>query len=627
MIFNFFLVISIPNLFEFAKGINETINEGASTSGLQQLLSRDEQCEINSYVDNLLNLLADIRIEESLSPNELNSYLLATQNVYAADIEDYLKYGSDNEQIGDNRTFLPNHEERIRYYGLSIRREALETLIDSCSRHFHKLSQNIINQFLKNISSVSLNHIIRKRDSTSTLHINGSNRHGHSRKPNKSQENHGLPVSIQDVIPLSVIFRFFEEWFNRFTELLNAHDCPNLVQNHNSIGSKLIIPPRFDQVSVEAMSSFFFNSAAVIRQDQYEKLLSLVKSLIEYVETDSKQTTSFEKYMSGVELYISMVTVLARYKTLPPNVINQWEPDKMTKDDLSRFQKRKKLWTTKENFKRSRRYPVQKEVKCFTVDVLSQQRWSEFVVYLMSTFLQTDSNDKSVPWSKNFTRLYLEYRSNSLMFSNKNCLKFDTYLYSKISQSQDWFDCLNFKEAKKLGKWCQAWKRIMLNLNVGRSDIRKSVTSKLFHQDLKTLVNFLYKKIVIANQKIYTPKRLSSALKNLKYESKVCFRDLSSLECPNNCKSNNKTLSLDTDDFYGRKWILENDHTLKCECPENFYDNSVETLKNWLKNLWKAGINSRCSSDYDSLRCIDSSLIGIRAFGYTVTKNNLITNF
>lgn len=379
--------------------------------------------------------------------------------------------------------------------------------------------------------------------------------------------------------------------------------------------------PHFDRRHIETvrMLSFEFESAPILGQEHYQELLSLFKRLIDYVGMDPERANPVERYLSGVEIYISMMTTFSSYET-PSMNIDQWEERTMTEEELSRLDEWKrdnyrgrKFWAIKKSFTRTRRSETQKEETCYSLEELSKQRWSELIVYMMSAFLQAGSAGEFIVWSDNFARLYLRYRAGSSLNIVDDCLNknFDTFLYSKISRMQDWSNCVHFSLSEKPDDWCQAWRRIMLNYNNG---ISKPIRPRKFHQDLKTLIDWL-------SDKIFTKSSIKSVvLKNHLAESRakniVCYKNTSSLACPNTCRSFNfhENSSLSEDISYERKWTFGHSNVLKCQCPEDNLNitadtnSSDESFLGILKNFWEAVLSSPCeknSPTYDSPRCTD----------------------
>lgn len=549
------LILSILILFNRSKGLNETINLGASTSGLQQQLSDTEKFEIEGFVDNFLNTLADERNNVRLHPNEMSDYLLETQILYFSAIGDYLTYGSTYGVPNGYRHTLPNHEARRRYYDSIIRSQALETLIDSCMVYFRKLSREVLNNFsstiLRNVPNSSQNLANRKRKKTSTSRMESSDTDS-SKDTQKSEKIKGLKTSEYNVIPLQLILRFFEEWSDSFNMIPNFHECANVggfahvavsFSSSNDINSKdqflandtnlddlrqnllsLIIHgntfrgprphmrapsmPQFFQRYVGLMLSFEIDCATIIGLEHYQELLPLFKRLIDYVGMNPEETNPIDRYTAGLELYISMMTTFSSYETVPMN-IDQWEEREMTERELSRFTEEErnmyrgvKYWMIKKSFRRPKRSVMKKEKIGKSTDLALKERWSKFIVYLMSAFLQTGATEVSTPWSDDFARLYLEYKSKSLLDSEDECSNknFDTFLYLKISRISEWSTCVRSR-SKDSFEWCMAWKRLLFTHKLNTGGSWKKLKSKKFHQDLKTLMNWLKEKIYSEKKK------------------------------------------------------------------------------------------------------------------------------
>lgn len=86
-------VCTISLLFRSTQGSNSTVNEGASTSGSQHQIDNAEKCEINSFVDNLLNSIADLRNRRNLNLQGYDSQLTQSRMSYILGIQDFLNLG------------------------------------------------------------------------------------------------------------------------------------------------------------------------------------------------------------------------------------------------------------------------------------------------------------------------------------------------------------------------------------------------------------------------------------------------------------------------------------------------------------------------------------------------------
>lgn len=319
-------VLLISIIFGVTDGVNQTVNDGASTSALpHHQLTNAERREINTYVDNLLNTIADTRHRSvNLNPNDFHSDLYTSQMVSFSLIGNYLRYGANNGEL------LANYEERRQYFDLSLRRETLETLIDSCTRHFNKLSRNVMNVFSKttldNASTISTeeNLFAQKQNLTNIVKekLPDDNISADSDKLDEVEENQRLVISHYNIIPLALLLRFFEEWSESFemipklkqcaqttnvafiheflsnqtvetgqnTSKLENENIGRFLSNYTNLddmrdhvlsfdmsGNYFYGPenrgpslPRFDQTDFEIMLAFEFDCAPIVGEEHYE---------------------------------------------------------------------------------------------------------------------------------------------------------------------------------------------------------------------------------------------------------------------------------------------------------------------------------------------------------------------
>lgn len=116
----------------------------------------------------------------------------------------------------------------MQYYYSSVRRHALEILIDSCTRNFRRLSRDILNDFsntiLRNVSITASD----KNYTSEAGNKKQSNRNVSSNSENfyEVRENHGLIISHYDVIPLPLIWSFFVEWSDSYEMIPNFKNAP-----------------------------------------------------------------------------------------------------------------------------------------------------------------------------------------------------------------------------------------------------------------------------------------------------------------------------------------------------------------------------------------------------------------
>lgn len=429
-------------------------------------------------------------------------------------------------------------------------------MIDSRRRSSHELSRNVLKNFsnttLRNVTVDGLEQNGDAEESNIALSDGGSSSYCENLDNVEESNSLGVTRSPYGIIPFRLISRFFDEWshsfdmisyqfrcanpahFTIFSKMANkqdrymqkflsrrnystiddlkAHFCYSRQSGNYFIGPSNRGPfnPRLDRSDVQLMMSFEFNSELIIGQERYHELLGLFKRLIDFIGTDPEETP-FERYLSGVEIYTSMVTTFASYRT-PAMNLDLWEEREPTEQELSRYSVKernnfrgRKFWDVKRNNnKKSKRSVIQKEKENYSMEKLYQLMWSKFIVSLMSAFLQAETANESLPWSEDFDRLYLEYKSKRLSDTDDdNCLnnKFDTFLFLKISRMQVWSDCIRSKKLQEVNEWCYSWRRVMFNSTVSNESTLLKVRSKQFNQDSKIIVKWLAKKMLTVSHK------------------------------------------------------------------------------------------------------------------------------
>lgn len=188
---------------------------------------------------------------------------------------------------------------------------------------------------------------------------------------------------------------------------------------------------------------FEYDCEPLIGHQHCEELLNLHIRLLDYVGSNPYEISFYERYTLGTEIYDLMMMIFSSYETPPPN-LDLWEQRWPTEAELSEMfgdfdeyadLPPSRFWDIKRNFPKSKRSVLQEKEFC-SMEEISEMRWSEFIVYLMSMFLKANFDDKPLSWSNDFSRLYREYQYKSSpntvdkAFSNK---KFDTFLYLRLS--------------------------------------------------------------------------------------------------------------------------------------------------------------------------------------------------
>lgn len=401
--------------------------------------------------------------------------------------------------------------------------------------------------------------VAKTKQRISKIYPSNSDCNNHNVKPYARKKiPDGLKTAHYNIIPRSLMVKFYDLWVNNsitdgrlisancpikarlkrlLTKILNfdfideslESDEYNLNYNinsyfyHNDVllsllawnpGGNIFLGPSqknrgpfyplFGLQGEETMNAFEVDVESIIGEEHYREMLTLYRRLIRYVYTDDWDTTPHERFITGSELVISIIITLIGRKTTPMN-IEQWEEITMTEEQLLKFDEAerctfrgKKFWVIKKNHKRYERFAVQKIEKSYSVEQFSKNRWSEFIAYVMSTFLLSQSTHESETWSCDFLRLYLEYHLNTQFSNNSSCenKNFDTYLYLKISFSQKWSDCISFNKSKVLAEWCQALKRVMFEYNLDCGNSMENIQPKQFYQDLNILMKWLLQNVL-----------------------------------------------------------------------------------------------------------------------------------
>lgn len=353
-------------------------------------------------------------------------------------------------------------------------------------------------------------------------------------------------------------------------EFVGPQDIGPLDPSHQSVDNKY--------------GMFQYDSKPIIGQEHYQEMFDLFKRMWDYVE-EATETKIVDRLTRGAEILVTFLTTVERY-TITPMKIEQWELCELKDKEMSLVDdktikewKGKKFWAVKHPNNRSlmtQPIPSGKNT-CHTLDGLAKLKWTKFIVESIKTSLKDYSIDESKAWSCNLTRMYYTYKFVSTPGDSYQCSKmtFDTYLYSKISRTREWHECIHYL-SNKTDDWCQAWRRIMLNLDFNDRDYwDNNARPEKIQQDTETLIRWVSKTATAA----IAPKFYGKSDEvNL-----VCYThtNISSITCPNDCEgmgssndgNSNKVkraISLEEGQalFYEREWFADGDGQLKCQCPK-----------------------------------------------------------
>lgn len=373
-----------------------------------------------------------------------------------------------------------------------------------------------------------------------------------------------------------------DHFFTEFFKSLFAHSSGgNTVIGPSDRGP---LDPSSAMPSDEAFEEDFL---PLIGQQHWDEMHSLHRRLMKYVK-EAPTATAYDRMQSGVELFGVMMITFQRYDITMFNE-NQWEERELNPVELSKLSEKakrryigKKFWSVKNFFSRSKRSVGQSLDKCYSIESFSQQRWNDFFVDIMESLMESYSLDKSPTWSCILNRMYFDYVFSSSNSSEDDCmdLGFGSYLYKIASRNRSWHKCINFDDSEEPQKWCLAWRRIMLNSDVGSGNYRNNGTrSKSFHQDTEMMISWLLVQVSMAavtrslNYRDFTLDQSS-----YNWDKAVCptYLNGSSLTCPNHCKSVNlmngglKKLVYIADSIgYDQEWFKDSQGKLQCHCSED----------------------------------------------------------
>lgn len=342
-----------------------------------------------------------------------------------------------------------------------------------------------------------------------------------------------------------------------------------------------------------ALRAFEYNCEPIIGSGRYQEMHNLFNSLLNYV-TIARTLSGLDRMTQGAELVITMVLTIERYGQTNYDESN-WIRRTLRPKELSkvpklsrRVYKTQKFSAIIESQDRSKRsltdlnklYPTE---KCFSIEDYSKKQWSNFISDSAKNVLESQASGESVIWEHNFNELYFIQWFRSLKNESKDadCVNknFDTYLYSKISKSSEWRECISFTEPKEPENWCQAWRRIMLNSDINNhwSNVKKPI---VYHTDTNILLDWLSKKITGEHEEV----KLSS--KNIATKACYKFKNATSYSC--NC-------NIQTDDNY-----------IKFKQPERVIQSApneglLSYSSTWYRNIHDDKLQCDCSTDTSNI--------------------------
>lgn len=387
------------------------------------------------------------------------------------------------------------------------------------------------------------------------------------KKMNEAASGYMVNHDISDVVN--------DSYFEKFFESLFAHSAGG--DTFVGPSGRGPLDPSFGTLGDGVLTAFEVDCKPLIGTQRYREMFSLYQRLLKFVH-EAPRATAFDRLRTGAELFVSMMMTLQKYDITPMNE-NQWEERELTSVEMSMINWRlrsiyrgKKFWSIKNSFTRPSRSLPQLVDRCYSRETFAHNRWNDFVTDLMESLLQAYSLEKSPSWSCILNRLYFDFKFSSQKNSGGiDCSdsNFESHLYTIISRTQDWHDCINHYDdgSSEPEDWCSAWRRIMFNSDVGSGNYRNNDTRPLhFHRDSEILMKWLLKQV--AKSDANESSLAFSGQTGL--DNSVCssFMNNTSLSCPNHCGSSDREEGYLTEkDKYEQKWYVGEDGKLKCWCP------------------------------------------------------------
>lgn len=206
--------------------------------------------------------------------------------------------------------------------------------------------------------------------------------------------------------------------------------------------------PTFSRDESEYFEAFEADAETIIGQDRFNQLKRLYDDLQSFVSSAIRMNP-VGRLLIGFELFVRISNLLITGIITPMND-RQWEFRVPTEQELRntvpenmrRFLRTQRYWAIKkpsDRFPRSTNHLSENPSETATQKDLSYQ-WNKFFTDLLSISMEANARKESVTWLCNFTRLHYDYLFNATIPDNQDCaacLSFGTYLYSKISISND----------------------------------------------------------------------------------------------------------------------------------------------------------------------------------------------
>lgn len=275
--------------------------------------------------------------------------------------------------------------------------------------------------------------------------------------------------------------------------------------------------PQFQRSGEDLLNTFEHDVEPIIGTRRYQQMLNIYNQMRHYIRI-APGTYPFLRLLNGLNIFLALHINLHDHEITPMNS-QHWEEREPFDEELMnvrvgrlrRILRTQKYWAIKRTPRRSPRSiyreesnEVFEEQSC-SVEEYSKLMWSEFVLDLLTISTEASSRDEEVSWSCNLTRLRNDYSfGTSDQTKGEYCvINFDEFLYSKISDFDEWRSCNSHLAQDQEKEWCLAWRRIMNNLDNEDSSFDPNLPKLLVHKfrsisylrDVETMVRWLTTKI------------------------------------------------------------------------------------------------------------------------------------
>lgn len=526
---------------------NERINEGASTS---EDLSAYEECEIHNYAEAMGRLILAEDVNGGSLTDMMNNRFHELQAFHDQIYSYYALAEFGAQQINDQDVRL----QRRRFYAGSLRETILFVLEQTASDHFYfKLSY----EYSDETNMIVGTETVTRFDQDNCLCNNFEERMilSESFTPpaiqqpetafqifRNSSEVSVTEVSQYNIIPLSLISRFFQLWLsdsledipeteiNRCvytligrlkrsilkliivqvrnvvsTEVWHSIDFnlgPSLGPNFfsevfkrasNWLRGNIFFGPRnrgpldpaFGRSEEELLMAFEYDAESIIGSEHHQYFKLLFNALRKFVKSFN-EISPLDRLLNGFDLFNSMMFILMRRDATPLN-IDQWELREPTNEELRRVTdpalrrlfRTQKFYTLRKKPHRNRRSIDYDFHDMAKVEKVKRVKHSWSVFIANLMRISIEAANRHETLPWSCDLTLLYY--DYFVFKSENplsCQSFSRFMFTKISVDVEWKKCNEELGLITTEDWCQAWKNIMKQPSIRATNLDYMVLTK-----------------------------------------------------------------------------------------------------------------------------------------------------